>query len=160
MDVRARKRLMVKLIALSCLCLSLKLSTSAALAQDNAFKNCRPAGGAARITSLAEVPREYRPVLKSIGEMVDVGQSFNSIDVSDASSPPERRFIGGFLSKNMMVIWYEHGGRGLHEHAIGYLVRRDTGGVKSHMTANIVSAPCAATVAIFAGIRTAQEHDI
>ncbi len=49
------------------------------------------------------------------------GEPYNATDVVDDELPP-RRMVGEFVTSNIAYIWYEHGGRGYHQHLIRYNV--------------------------------------
>lgn len=49
--------------------------------------------------------------------IVAIGAEFNPGDVVRGSIPQRRVILGG-TSSSLAFIWYEHGGRGLHEHLL------------------------------------------
>jgi hypothetical protein len=56
-------------------------------------------------------------VLRS--EIADKGARFNATDVVDTRLPM-RRLIGFSVSNTESFIWYEHGGRGYHQHLVRF----------------------------------------
>lgn len=59
--------------------------------------------------------------LKFEGEMAPKGEPFNATDVINEGLP-RRRLIGEFVTSTVAYIWYEHGGRGYHQHLVRFNV--------------------------------------
>jgi hypothetical protein len=81
---------------------------------------CTPVGAKA-VYHLSDLPPEAVVRLNRIFKegFADAGAAFNSTDVTSDHSVPQRRFSRGYQHGNKQVVWYEHGGRGYHVHALG-----------------------------------------
>jgi hypothetical protein len=44
------------------------------------------------------------------------GEPFNATDVAD--DKPSRRIVANFVTSATAFLWYEHGGRGYHQHLV------------------------------------------
>lgn len=53
------------------------------------------------------------------GHIARKGQKFNATDVVD-KGVPRRRILGYLVGKDNAYLWYEHGGRGLHQHLVKF----------------------------------------
>jgi len=51
------------------------------------------------------------------------GEPFNSTDVIEAGIP-RRRIIDYFVTSTTSFLWYEHGGRGYHQHLVRFNTAR------------------------------------
>jgi hypothetical protein len=54
-------------------------------------------------------------------EMAFVGEPYNATDVVEGDLP-SRRIVSELVTSNIAYIWYEHGGRGYHQHLVRYNV--------------------------------------
>lgn len=71
-----------------------------------------------------EVTREFCE-LHFKDKMTFTGKPFNATDVVDKDLP-NRRLISESVTSNVAYIWYEHGGRGYHQHLVSYNVLKPT----------------------------------
>jgi hypothetical protein len=55
------------------------------------------------------------------GDMAFAGEPYNATDVIE-SELPFRRVISELVTSDIAYIWYEHGGRGYHQHLVRYNV--------------------------------------
>jgi len=57
------------------------------------------------------------------GDIAFVEEPYNATDVIDPGLP-SRRLVSEYVTSNIAYIWYEHGGRGYHQHLVRYNVMR------------------------------------
>jgi len=53
------------------------------------------------------------------GDIARQGQKFNATDVIE-KGVPRRRILGYVVGKRYAYLWYEHGGRGYHQHLVKF----------------------------------------
>lgn len=53
------------------------------------------------------------------GKIANKGQAFNATDVID-KGVPQRRVIDYVVDEHVAYLWYEHGGRGYHQHLVEF----------------------------------------
>jgi hypothetical protein len=53
------------------------------------------------------------------GDIAGVNQPFNATDVVEKGIPA-RRILGYFVTSTTSYLWYEHGGRGYHQHLVSF----------------------------------------
>jgi hypothetical protein len=76
------------------------------------------AGQPAQTLSIAELPAAIRSLLEArIPEgIAAVGTPYNATDAITDESLPSRRLLGAGRTGPIWFVWYEHGGRGYHQH--------------------------------------------
>lgn len=91
----------------------------------------------------------------------DAGAAFNLTDVIRDHSVPQRRFLRAYQHGDKQIVWYEHGGRGYHLHALGMIKWPGHAGLEVSPFASFGGGNsadlCAASKAFFAGVQTSQE---
>jgi hypothetical protein len=53
------------------------------------------------------------------GGIAAVGEPFNATDVVDRGKP-DRRIVAYLVTSSTSYVWYEHGGRGYHQHLVRF----------------------------------------
>lgn len=93
--------------------------------------------------------------------LADAGAPFNSTDVIRDHAVPQRRFLRAYQHGDKQIVWYEHGGRGDHLHALGMIKWPGQTGLEVSPFAWFGGGNsadlCAASKAFFAGVQTSQE---
>jgi hypothetical protein len=122
---------------------------------------CRLTHPAQIFRRLEDLPRIVQDQVRSdIGEIAAPGEPFTSTDAG--FNGPIRRFLQGIRSGRYWIIWYEHGGRGLHRHVLAYGIGVSglTHEPRAMLEANFVgNDPCSATDAILDGVRSAGPNE-
>jgi len=132
------------------------------IAQMPKLSACTPAGAKA-VYHLSDLPPEAVARLKRFFKegFADAGAPFNSTDVIRDHAVPQRRFLRAYQHGDKQIVWYEHGGRGYHLHALGMIERPEQTGLEVSPFAWFGGGNnadlCAATKAFFAGVQTSQE---
>ena len=126
------------------------------------LSDCTQAGSEA-LERLGDLPSEVVERLNKFFKegFADAGAAFNPSDFVRDPSVPQRRFLRAYQHGDKWIIWYEHGGRGYHLHALGMLKWKNRqspeispfawfgGGNSDHLGA--------ASIAFFDGVQTSQE---
>jgi len=54
------------------------------------------------------------------GDIAGKNEPFNATDVVWVRELPTRRILGYFVTSTTSFLWYEHGGRGYHQHLVRF----------------------------------------
>lgn len=123
---------------------------------------CRSAVSSTSVNTLSELPGDAQAELRRFFPegFADAGFPFNPTDVVGGDTPPQRRFLRAYEQEGDWIIWYEHGGRGYHLHALGLRQRKSGRKVDgfARYTGNTAQHLCAATRAFFDGAMTSYDH--
>jgi hypothetical protein len=117
--------------------------------------------GSKVVYRLADLPGDVRAQL--VGAFDDgFAEVETAFDATDVHYPgrPERRFIRAYQSGTKWMIWYEHGGRGYHWHAVGMRKQSASRPISLDRNAKYVGSDdslCAASKAYFAGARASED---
>lgn len=123
---------------------------------------CTPVGAKA-VYHLGNLPPVAVERLKAFFKegFADAGTAFNATDVIRNPSVPQRRFLRAYQHGDKWIVWYEHGGRGYHLHALGMIKWPDQTGPKispfGWFGGGNSAALCAASKAFFDGVEISQE---
>lgn len=123
---------------------------------------CNVGQDATVVARLHDLPPVIRTDIETrVGTMAEPGEPFEATDVYGTVHRPTRQFLRGLHIGRYWIVWYQHGGRGLHTHVLAYQI--GVAGDRAHqrpaplLMANLYGDPCLATNAILNGIRGAEE---
>lgn len=123
---------------------------------------CAPAG-ARTLHHLSDLPPEAVERLRTFFKegFADAGAAFNATDVISDPLVPQRRFVRAYQHRDRWIIWYEHGGRGYHLHALGMINGPGQSSPEVSPFAwfggGNTAQLCSASMAFFDGVQTSQE---
>lgn len=117
--------------------------------------------GSKVVYRLADLPDDVRAQLVGAFDdgFAEVETAFDATDV-DSPGRPHRRFIRAYQSGTQWMIWYEHGGRGYHWHAVGMRKQSESRPISLDRNAKYVGGDaslCAGSKAYFAGARASED---
>jgi hypothetical protein len=124
--------------------------------------HCSLGQDAVAVARLHDMPPIIRAdVERRVGRIAEPDELALGTDSPGPDSPPTRQFVRGFHVGRYWIIWYWHGGMGLHRHMLAYEI--GVTGDRAHqrpaaiLIANLYGDPCVATVAFLNGVSGAAE---
>lgn len=122
--------------------------------------DCTMRHSAVFLGSLDQLPPVVQAAIPpEVRTMAGAGQDFDSGDVGPHTLPT-RRFMRAGRSGSLWFLWYEHGGLGLHEHALGFEIGVSGIGREQAPIAmlvhNFTGDPCRATDAMLDRVAAAM----